>query len=75
MNFVSLHFIVSAVAKVLVYQASGSVKAKQWVLMIAFAYFISTYMLEVKSAVPLVLFLGLGSALVAGVGRRQAALT
>lgn len=68
MNFVSLHFIIFAVATVLAYHASTSVKARQWVLMIASAYFISTYMLDLKSALPLVLFIGLGYALIVGMG-------
>lgn len=68
MNFVSLHFIVFAVAVVLAYQATASVKVRQWVLLIASAYFISTYMLDVTSAVPLMLFLALGYALIAGMG-------
>ncbi|GJE13973.1 MULTISPECIES: MBOAT family O-acyltransferase [Methylobacterium] len=66
MNFVSLHFIAFTLVTVLAYQATRSVTARQWVLLIASAYFISTYMLDIKSALPLVAFLGLGYVLIVG---------
>lgn len=68
MNFVSLHFLVFTLVTVLAYQATGSMKVRQWVLLIASAYFVSTYMLDIKSAVPLALFLGLGYVFIAGMG-------
>lgn len=68
MNFVSLHFLVFTLATVLAYQATRSVTVRQWVLLIASAYFISTYMLDLKSALPLAVFLGLGYLLVAAMG-------
>ncbi len=52
----------------LAYQASPSVKIRQWVLLVASGYFVSTYMPDLSAAVPLALFLGLGYAFIAGMG-------